>query len=32
LHQGRIIEEGTHAALMALGGRYRLLVETGFAL
>lgn len=32
LHQGRIVEQGTHDALIALGGRYKLLVETGFAL
>jgi len=27
LHDGRVVEEGTHEALMARGGRYRLLVE-----
>lgn len=32
LHQGRVVEQGDHAELMALGGRYRLLVETGFEL
>ena len=32
LHHGRLDEEGTHEELLAKGGRYRLLVETGFAL
>jgi len=32
LDKGRIVESGSHAELMALGGRYRTLVETGFAL
>jgi len=31
LHQGQIVEQGTHDSLMALEGRYKLLVETGFA-
>lgn len=31
LDGGRIVERGDHASLMALGGRYRHLVETGFA-
>ena len=32
LHHGRLVEEGTHDELLAQGGRYKLLVETGFAL
>ncbi len=32
LHRGEIAESGNHDELMALGGRYRELVETGFAL
>ncbi len=32
LHQGEVVEAGSHAELMARGGRYKLLVETGFAL
>ncbi len=32
LHQGRLIEQGTHDELIALGGRYKLLVETGFSI
>ncbi len=32
LHHGRLCEQGTHEALLAKGGRYKLLVETGFAL
>ena len=31
LHHGRVVEQGTHAQLLALDGRYRLLVEVGFA-
>ncbi|MGM0576345.1 MAG: ABC transporter ATP-binding protein [Myxococcota bacterium] len=31
LHHGRVVEQGTHDELMALGGRYKLLVEVGFA-
>ncbi len=32
LHHGQVVEQGTHDELMARGGRYQLLVETGFAL
>lgn len=32
LHHGEVVESGTHAALMARGGRYRFLVETGFGI
>lgn len=32
LHHGKVVEQGTHDALLAQGGRYKLLVETGFAL
>ena len=32
LHHGALVEQGSHEQLMALGGRYKLLVETGFAL
>jgi ATP-binding cassette subfamily B protein len=32
LHNGEVVESGDHAQLMALDGRYKLLVETGFAL
>ena len=29
LHEGRVVEQGTHAELLAINGRYRLLVEAG---
>lgn len=32
LHQGEVVESGSHEELMARAGRYKLLVETGFAL
>ncbi len=32
LHHGELVEQGNHDELMARGGRYKLLVETGFAL
>ncbi|MCB9786566.1 MAG: ABC transporter ATP-binding protein [Deltaproteobacteria bacterium] len=32
LHHGKVVEQGTHDELMAQGGRYRLLVEVGFAI
>ena len=32
LHHGQVVEQGTHQELLAQGGRYKLLVETGFAL
>ncbi|MSP74175.1 MAG: ABC transporter ATP-binding protein [Myxococcales bacterium] len=32
LHQGRIVEQGRHDELVAKGGRYKLLVETGFSI
>ncbi len=31
LHQGRVVEQGTHDQLMAADGRYKLLVEVAFA-
>ncbi|MFT7581353.1 MAG: ATP-binding cassette subfamily B multidrug efflux pump [Myxococcota bacterium] len=32
LDHGQVVEQGSHSELMALDGRYKLLVETGFAL
>ena len=32
LHQGELVEQGSHEQLMARGGRYKLLVESGFSL
>lgn len=32
LHQGEVVEQGSHAELMAKAGRYKVLVETGFEL
>ncbi len=32
LHQGRLVESGSHEELVKRGGRYALLVEAGFAL
>lgn len=32
LHHGCVVEQGTHEELMERGGRYKLLVETGFEL
>jgi ABC-type multidrug transport system fused ATPase/permease subunit len=31
IHDGRIVEEGTHASLLAQGGVYYQLYSTGFA-
>ncbi|MFZ4738585.1 MAG: ABC transporter ATP-binding protein [Bradymonadia bacterium] len=31
LHRGQVAEQGTHDALLAAGGRYKLLVESGFS-
>ena len=31
LHRGRVVEQGTHDELIALDGRYKLLVETGLS-
>ena len=31
LHHGKVVEEGSHDELMARAGRYKLLVEVGFA-
>ncbi len=32
LHHGRLVEQGSHEQLLAKGGRYKLLVETGFSI
>lgn len=32
LHRGVLVEQGSHEELMAKGGRYKLLVETGFSI
>jgi ABC-type multidrug transport system fused ATPase/permease subunit len=32
LHHGKVVEQGRHDELIALGGRYKLLVEVGFAI
>jgi ABC-type multidrug transport system fused ATPase/permease subunit len=32
VHEGQVVEQGTHEALLAAQGRYRVLVESGFSL
>ena len=32
VHEGRVVEQGTHTSLLSKPGRYRVLVESGFSL